>query len=202
MQASASRKTAAALTIALLAGLGAAPAFAHPGEHHAAASFALGFLHPVVGWDHLLAMLAVGLWAAQQPRRVAWLMPLAFPAMMALGALVGVQGAALPWMETGIAASVAVLGLLIAFAVRMPLAGGAAIIALFGLVHGYAHGIEAPAGGTLLGYGAGFIAATVLLHLSGLAAGMWATRPAAGGRMLRAAGAAVASAGFALLAFI
>jgi urease accessory protein len=201
MQASVSRR-AAALAIILLAGLSAAPAFAHPGDHHAGASFALGFMHPIVGWDHLLAMLAVGLWAAQQPRRVAWVMPLAFPAMMALGAYSGVQGAALPWMEAGIAASVAALGLLIAFAVRMPIAGGAAIIALFGYVHGYAHGIEAPAGETLLGYGAGFIAATALLHLAGLLAGIWVTRPAVGGRILRAAGVLVASAGFSLLAFI
>lgn len=202
MQASASRRTASAIIIALLAGLSAAPAFAHPGEHHAAASFTLGFLHPVLGWDHLLAMLAVGLWAAQQPRRVAWVMPLAFPAMMALGASAGVQGESFIWMETGIAASVAVLGLLIAFAVRMPLAGGAAIIALFGLLHGYAHGIEAPVGGTLLGYGAGFIAATVMLHLAGLLAGIRATRLASGGRALRAAGAVVATAGFSLLAVI
>jgi len=201
MQASVSRR-AAALAIILLAGLSAAPAFAHPGDHHAGASLALGFMHPILGWDHLLAMLAVGLWAAQQPKRVAWLMPLAFPAMMAVGAYSGVQGAALPWMEAGIAASVAALGLLIAFAVRMPIAGGATIIALFGYVHGYAHGIEAPAGGTLLGYGAGFIAATVLLHLVGLLAGVWATRPAVGGRVLRAAGMLVASAGFSLLAFI
>ncbi|WP_151637315.1 HupE/UreJ family protein [Noviherbaspirillum aerium] len=195
--ASAPRHSVAAITIAL----SAAPAFAHPGEHHAAASFALGFLHPVVGWDHLLAMLAVGLWAAQQPRRIAWLMPLAFPAMMALGAAAGVHGAVLPWMEIGIAASVAVLGLLIAFAVRMPMAAGAAIIGLFGLMHGYAHGIEAPAGGAMLGYGAGFIAATAILHLIGLLAGSWATRQAEG-RMLRGSGALLASAGVSLLAFI
>jgi urease accessory protein len=181
------------------AALLASPAFAHPGAHHASASFAVGLSHPFAGWDHLLAMLAVGVWAAQQKRSLALLMPLAFPLMMGLGAVLAMQFGSLHYVESGIAASVALLGLLVAFAVRMPVVAGAAIVALFGFLHGYAHGIEAPADGSMLAYGAGFIAATMMLHLAGMLSGVLA-RGAFTAGLLRAGGGVVATAGVALLA--
>lgn len=176
----------------------ASPAFAHPGAHHASASFAVGLSHPFAGWDHLLAMLAVGIWAVQQKRALALLMPLAFPLMMGLGAALAMQFGSLHYVESGIAASVALLGLLVAFAVRMPVVAGAAIVALFGFLHGYAHGIEAPVGGSIFAYGAGFIAATMMLHLAGMLSGMFA-RSAITTGLLRAGGGAIATAGVALL---
>lgn len=145
----------------------AMPAHAHPGAHHAA-DFSTGFLHPLSGWDHLLAMLAVGIWAAQQ-RKPAWSLLAVFPAAMALGALLAFGGLALPAVESGIAASVLVLGLLVAFAVRMPAAAGGALVAVFALFHGFAHGAELPPGASAAAYGAGFVLATLVLHLAGAA---------------------------------
>ncbi|RJF98919.1 urease accessory protein [Noviherbaspirillum saxi] len=175
-------------------------AIAHPGLHHADASFAAGFGHPFVGWDHLLAMLVVGIWAVQQKRLPALLMALAFPLMMAVGAAVAMYGSSFGGVETGIASSLALLGLLVAFAVRMPVGAGIAMVSVFGLMHGYAHGIEAPVGGSMLAYGAGFVLATLLLHLAGVLMGLAGRRPVAA-MLLRASGAAVAVTGVGLLAF-
>lgn len=180
----------------IVAGLAAMPALAHPGAHHAA-DFSTGILHPLTGWDHLLAMLAVGIWAAQQ-RRLAWSMLAVFPAAMVLGALLPFAGHALPAVESGIAASVLVLGLMVAFAVRLPAPAGAAMVGLFALFHGYAHGVELPAGASAAAYGSGFLIATLGLHLAG-AAGSTAMQKLQAAAV-RAAGAAVAVSGAWMLA--
>jgi len=193
------RRKIAQLSAALTA-LVSMPALAHPGMHHIA-GFASGFAHPLAGWDHLLAMLAVGLWASQQRRTMAVALPLAFPLVMVLGALAAAAGYALPAAETGIAASVLVLGLLVAFAVKMPAWGGLPVVALFAAAHGYAHGMEVPAGSALATYGAGFVVATVMLHLAGLVAGHLIQVRSAG-NAVRALGASMAAGGVYLLAAI
>lgn len=187
-------KTSTLISAALF--LAAIPAAqAHPG-HDPAAGLAGGFAHPFSGWDHLLAMLAVGFWAAQQ--RAPRLLPAAFLAAMALGALAGGWIGPVPGLEQGIAASVLVAGLLIARRVRMPAAAGAAWVGAFALIHGAAHGAEMPASAGALPYGCGFIAATALLLTAGVAAGNLAERLPA--RASRAPGWLIAAAGLALLA--
>lgn len=167
---------------------------AHPGHdgHDLTWSFGTGFGHPLSGWDHLLAMIAVGLWAFQLGGRARWLVPLAFVGTMVVGAMCGHSGLALPGIEQGIAASLFVLGLLIAFAVRLPLAAGMSVVGLFALFHGWAHGAEMPVTSSGLSYGAGFMAATVLLHLAGLGLGF---APQKQTLVARVTGGAVAAAG-------
>ena len=152
----------------VLASVAASSVFAHPGHGDslltASMSFSAGFHHPFSGLDHLLAMLAVGLWAAQNKRSALWVLPLLFPLMMLVGALLAFAGLVVPGAETGIAASVAVLGLLIAFAVRLPLSASSALVSLFALFHGYAHGTELPHGSSAAMYGLGFVLATALLR--------------------------------------
>lgn len=171
----------------------AMPAFAHEGGH-AVMSMAAGFVHPFSGVDHLLAMLAVGLWAAQSRRSTFWVLPLVFPLMMALGAVLGMTLGALPGVELGVASSVAVLGLLIAFAVRLPFAASVALVALFAMAHGYAHGTELPPGASALLYGAGFMVATAVLHLVGWIIGSQAVSRAVPGFM-RWGGSTIAAVG-------
>ncbi len=148
-------------------------AYAHPGHdgHELTWDFASGAAHPLSGWDHVLAMIAVGLWAAQLGGRCRWRVPTTFVSVMALGAILGHAGLILPGVEQGIAASIFVFGLLIAAAVRLHAATGMAIVGAFALFHGVAHGAEMPATAGGLAYGAGFIATTVLLHLVGLGLG-------------------------------
>ena len=157
------------LSLALVV-LGTAPAFAHldPGEH---GSFAAGFTHPIFGLDHVLAMVAVGLWAATVGGRAMIGVPAAFVASMVLGFVLALNGAELPFVEPAILASVVALGFLVALAVRLPLPAGMAVVAAFGLFHGYAHGGEMGAA-TALEYGAGFALATALLHLAGIGLGL------------------------------
>ncbi|HWW99611.1 HupE/UreJ family protein [Collimonas sp.] len=190
-------KTCGRLSALAIAALGIGSAFAHPG-HPDAFGFNDGFAHPFSGLDHLLAMLAVGLWAAQNKRSALWLLLLAFPLMMVAGALLAFAGVALPGVETGIAASVAVLGLLIAFAIRMPLWASATVVSVFAVFHGYAHGSELPHGASALWYGVGFVAATVLLHLSGLTIGLVARQKMAS-QAVRVGGIAIAAVGGYLL---
>jgi urease accessory protein len=146
---------------------------AHPGHdgHELTWDFTGGFAHPFSGWDHLLAMLAVGLWAAQLGGRARWLVPAAFVSVMTLGAVIGQSGATFPGVEQGIAASVFVLGLLIAAAVRLPVSAGVALVGVFAIFHGIAHGAEMPATVGGFSYGTGFIAATALLHAAGVGLG-------------------------------
>ncbi|MCG6207420.1 HupE/UreJ family protein [Rhodopseudomonas sp. HC1] len=181
----------------LAGGLAAMPglAEAHTGVHPFSANGgAAGFAHPMLGADHLLAMVAVGLWAASLGGRARWLVPASFVALMALGAALGGFGPALPAVEPMIALSVIALGVLIALAVRVPTAAAAAMVALFGLFHGAAHGAEMPAMASPLAYVAGFVAATLILHGVGLALGAVLPRT----RALKFAGGAIAAAGLAL----
>ena len=150
------------------------PAFAHVGVDHVP-SFASGFAHPLSGLDHLAAMLAVGLWASQIGGSRLWLWPLAFVSAMVLGGALGFSGVNIPAVESTIAASLVVFGLAMMFAVRAPVALGAALIAVFALVHGHAHGTEAQDAG-FAAYALGFVVATALLHALGLGLGLSATR--------------------------
>ncbi|MGN5594554.1 HupE/UreJ family protein [Stutzerimonas nitrititolerans] len=183
-----------AFAFALL--LSPALAFAHPGHDHA--GVISGITHPILGLDHLLAMLAVGLWASQQQGKARLALPLTFVATMLIGGLLGFAGIELPLMETGIAGSVLALGLLVALAVRPPLPLAAGLTALFALSHGMAHGLELPELASPWGYAVGFIAATAFLH----AAGYLVARnlPQAAAPLIRIAGAASALTGAWLLA--
>lgn len=187
--------TPARLAIFVITALSSGLALAHPGHGQLANTGLMsGFSHPFSGFDHLLAMLAVGLWAAQNKRPALWVLPLAFPLMMVAGAALALSGLALPGIETGIAASVAALGLLIAFSIKMPVAASATIVSVFALFHGYAHGSELPHGSSALLYGAGFVAATALLHAIGLSLGLYSGSKMAD-RAVRIAGAGIAAAG-------
>jgi urease accessory protein len=145
---------------------------AHPGIPGHAHGFSGGLVHPLSGLDHILAMIAVGLWAAQRGGRAIWAIPLAFVSVMALGGLLGMTGGLFPFAEVGIVASVLILGLLIAARIRLPLSESVLIVGLFALFHGYAHGMEMPAMVTGLDFGIGFLLATAALHLCGVSLGL------------------------------
>ncbi|MCC0807116.1 HupE/UreJ family protein [Methylobacterium sp. W2] len=185
------------LALSLMAG----PALAHTGQGDAS-GLTHGFLHPLTGLDHMLAMVAVGLLAAQVGGRAILLVPLSFIGMMVLGGALGAAGVALPHVETAIALSVAVLGAAVALRLTMPVAAAMALVGIFAVFHGHAHGSEMPEAASGLAYGAGFVAATALLHAAGLALGLGMGRLGEGnGRpALRVAGAAFAAAGLGLLA--
>jgi len=157
-------------TAALLLALDVTPAFAHlsPDEH---GSFMAGFTHPLFGLDHILAMVAVGLWAAMLGGRAVWIVPSAFVGMMAVGFALAMSGIGLPFVEPAILASVVVLGLVIAAAIQLPAFAGAILVGAFAVFHGYAHGTELGAANALP-YLAGFAAATVLLHAAGIGLGL------------------------------
>jgi len=146
-------------------------AAAHPdaGMSH---GFLHGFSHPFSGWDHLLAMFAVGLWAAQRGGRAVWSLPLTFVSAMIVAGAIALAGFGVPGMELGIVASVFALGVLIAVAVKVPVALAHLTVAAFALFHGAAHGAEMPAGTGGVSYAAGFAAATAALHLAGAALGV------------------------------
>lgn len=187
-------------TAAVLAA-SAAPAFAHldPVEH---GSFAAGLSHPFFGLDHILAMVAVGLWAALLGGRAAWRVPTAFVGTMMLGFAVALAGLGLPFVEPVIAASVVVIGLLALVALQVPTHVGMTMVGFFAFFHGYAHGGELGAAGAL-SFCAGFAVATALLHAAGVGTGIGLTRLAGGplGRSLtRAAGALTALGGLWLAA--
>jgi urease accessory protein len=167
---------------------------AHPGPPGHTHGFANGLLHPLTGLDHICAMLAVGLWAAQRGGRALWLVPTSFVSIMIVGGILGLGQANIPCIEQGIAASVLVLGILIAAAVRLPLWASASIVGLFALFHGYAHGAEMPKTASGLAYGIGFVLATAGLHLSGIGIGLAARRFDAT-RLIRVIGGAIAACG-------
>ena len=163
-------------------------AFAHPG--HDVSGFSAGLLHPFSGLDHLLAMFAVGLWAAQSGGRKMWLLPAAFMSMLATGAVAALNFPHLPFVETGISASVLALGLLVALSLKLPTALSITITALFGFMHGYAHGLELPSSASPATYALGFLAATATLHLCGIGTGTAARKShAALGMAIAACGA-------------
>lgn len=180
-----------------VAGLGVASvAQAHPG-HGVPGGFGSGFVHPFTGLDHILAMLAVGLWAAQQGGRARWGLPLAFVGMMVAGSLLALGGATLPAIEPMIAVSVLALGFLVSLSARVPLAAGALLVGAFGMWHGYAHGLELRGDVSAAGFIAGFALATATLHAIGLSAGtLLNTRLH---RVLRVGGAAIGVVGALLL---
>lgn len=177
--------------------LAASPAFAHV-EGALAGGFASGLTHPVMGPDHVAAMVAVGLWGAFLRAPAAWLLPVVFPMVMAFGGALGVLGVPLPAVEPGIAASAIVLGLMVALAARPPLWIAALIVAVFAVFHGHAHGTELPQAANAFAYAAGFVIATGLLHLCGIAFGLLARWPG-GVIAVRLGGAAICLAGVAFL---
>jgi urease accessory protein len=172
-----------------------APAFAHlnPAEH---GSLMAGLSHPFSGADHVLAMVAVGLWAAQIGGKAKWIVPASFVSMMAVGFLMAMNGMYLPFVEPGILASVIGLGLLVALAVKVPVPVSATVVGLFALFHGHAHGGELGAA-TPLSFALGFVIATAVLHGIGLGLGMLigSGKPI----LARALGAATAFGGMALV---
>ncbi|HYB44016.1 MAG TPA: HupE/UreJ family protein [Candidatus Methylomirabilis sp.] len=177
----------------LLVLLQAQTALAHP-QQGQAAGFLTGFQHPIAGLDHVLAMVAVGLWGAQLGAPAVWLLPVAFPMVMALGGMLGLMGVPLPGIEYGIAASAILLGAAVMLEVRPPLAVAALGVGIFAIFHGHAHGTELPAGESALLYSMGFVAATGCLHAAGIGIGTM-HRWSWGQAVLRAAGAAVAVGG-------
>lgn len=153
-----------------------------------------GFEHPISGLDHVLAMVAVGLWGAQLGMPALWLLPVTFPLVMALGGFLGLIGVPLPGGEIAIAMSAVCLGACVLAELRPPLAVAAALVGLFGLYHGHAHGAELPPGQNALLYSLGFVTATGLLHATGIAVGL-AHRWPWGRLLLRGAGGVVLAGG-------
>ena len=175
----------------------ACPAFAHSGDGFSG-GFTGGFAHPIFGPDHVIAMVAVGLWGAFLGAPAIWLLPIVFPLVMAFGGVLGILGVPLPGVETAIALSAVVLGLMVALAARPPLWVAAVLVGGFAIFHGHAHGAELPAGADAVAFSVGFVVATGLLHLAGISFGLLARWPA--GRLaVRAAGGAIAVAGVAFL---
>ena len=173
------------------------PAWAHT-EAGVPGGLLSGFLHPLSGLDHLVAMVSVGLWGAMLGAPAIWVLPIAFPLVMAVGAVLGVLGVPVPPPELMIALSAVVLGLAVACAARAPLWIAAIIVSVFAIFHGYAHGQELPEASNALAYGVGFVVATGLLHACGISAGLL-TNYRAGGYAIRLVGAGVAVLGFVFL---
>jgi urease accessory protein len=180
----------------LLLLLTAIPATAHTGDF--SGGLLGGFAHPLFGPDHVVAMVAVGLWGAFLGPPAVFTLPIVFPLVMAVGGALGIVGVPLPAAELAIAASAIVLGLMVASAARPPLWVAATIVAAFAIFHGYAHGAELPVGTDAAAYSIGFVTATGLLHLAGIALGLTVRWPA--GRMgVRGTGAVIAGAGLLFL---
>ena len=159
------------LCIAALLALYAFPAFGHTGGGALPDGLISGFLHPLTGLDHLVAMVAVGLWGARLGAPAIWVLPITFPLIMALGGLIGISGVELPLPEVVIALSAIVLGAAVSLRVRWPVTAAAALVAAFAIFHGYAHGREMPEAASPEGFAIGFVTATGLLHLAGILIG-------------------------------
>jgi urease accessory protein len=168
-------------------------ALAHP-QKGEAVGFLTGFRHPISGMDHVLAMIAVGLWGAQLGAPAIWVLPVAFPMVMAFGGMLGLMGVPLPGVEYGIALSAILLGAAVLFEFRPPLGVAAALVGFFAIFHGHAHGTELPPGQSALLYSIGFVMATGLLHALGIGIGT-VHRWGWGQKFLRLAGALVAVGG-------
>ncbi|WP_425287411.1 HupE/UreJ family protein [Paramesorhizobium deserti] len=175
-------------------------AWAHAGTG-AAADFSHGFLHPLTGADHMLAMIAVGILAYQIGGRALWFVPLSFLLFMVVGGTLGATGVDMPHVELGIALSVVILGAAIAFGIAAPLLVTMAIVGIFAVFHGHAHGAEMPASTSALGYALGFVSSTALLHLAGIGIGMLIGRIGARHEpaLVRAAGGLMTVAGLGVL---
>ena len=173
------------------------PAFAHS-ENGVAIDFWGGFTHPIFGPDHVIAMVAVGLWGAFLGAPAIWLLPVVFPLVMAVGGAAGVVGVPLPGVETGIAVSAIMLGGMVAFAARPPLWIAAVLVGAFAIFHGHAHGAELPIGADAVAFSMGFVVATGMLHVAGIAFGGLSHWPA--GRVaVRGAGGVISLLGLAYL---
>lgn len=182
------------LLVALIAlAITPAPALAHEGTG-LVGGFVSGFRHPLVGLDHLLAMVSVGIWGAFLGRPLVIALPILFPGAMVVGAGIAMAGVSFPPVEYGIALSVVILGLMILFAVRASLLMAGGVVALFALCHGYAHGTELPAAADPIGYSMGFVLCTGLLHVAGISLGL--LKAVSNGTMvLRAGGGLIAVGG-------
>ena len=167
-------------------------------ESGSVGGFLSGFHHPLTGLDHIVAMVAVGLWGAYLGAPAMWLLPVIFPVVMAFGGALGVLGVPLPGVEIGIALSGILLGLAVALAARPPLWVAGIIVGFFAIFHGHAHGAEMPNAANAMTYAVGFVIATGLLHLSGIAFGLLVRWPW-GRIVVRTGGAAIAGIGFAFL---
>ena len=189
-----------ALLTAATAILTPAVAFAHTGVG-ATSGFVHGFGHPISGLDHILAMLMVGVFAWQLGGRALWLVPTTFVAVMGVAGALGIAGIGIPFVEIGIALSVAVLGAIVAFNVKAPVAAAMGLVGLFALFHGHAHGAEIPEDAGGVTYAAGFMIATVLLHLAGIGSGflIGGTGDRYGSFLVRVAGGFATVAGMVLL---
>jgi urease accessory protein len=187
------RYIAARALFVSVATLASGPASAHAGTG-LAGGFSMGFAHPLTGFDHLLAMISVGLWGAVLGRPLTYALPVVFPIVMVLGAVLGMLAIPIPSIELGIALSVVILGACIALAVRAPVWAAAAVVGTFALFHGYAHGRELPSAADPLGYSAGFVLATGLLHVFGICVGFVNERPG-GAAVTRGIGGLIGAAG-------
>jgi urease accessory protein len=187
------RNPAAVATLLFLT----SPVLAHEGEG-VGGGLASGFMHPLLGPDHGVAMVAVGLWGAFLGQPAIWLLPVIFPLVMAFGGALGVAGVPIPFVETGIALSAVALGLMVCLAAKPPLWVAAVLVGVFAIFHGHAHGTELPHAASPLAYSIGFVVATGLLHLCGIGIGTlshWER----GRLVVRAAGGLIALVGVAFL---
>lgn len=169
-------------------------AIAHVGQGDISGGFISGFEHPIGGLDHVVAMVAVGIWGAQLGAPAIWLLPITFPLVMAFGGALGALGVPIPGVEVGIALSAIVLGATVLFAARPPLSIAIALVGVFAICHGYAHGAELPASADPIAYSLGFVLATGSLHATGILLGV-ARRWPFGERLLRGGGALIAGCG-------
>ncbi len=179
--------------------LAAAPVQAH--TEGISGGFTSGLAHPMLGWDHVTAMVAVGLWGAFLGRPAIFVLPVVFPLIMAFGGALGIMGLPLPGVEIGIASSAVVLGALILLAATPPLWLAAVIVGAFAIFHGYAHGTELPAATSAFAYAAGFVIGTGLLHLVGIAFGLFVRWPV-GQYAVRASGGVISLIGLIFLSRI
>jgi urease accessory protein len=169
-------------------------AWAHVGQGDVGGGFVAGIEHPIFGLDHVVAMVAVGIWGAQLGQPAIWVLPVTFPLVMSLGGILGGLGVPLPGIEIGIALSALVLGCMIALAARPPLWMAAVLVGMFAIFHGYAHGAELPDSANALSFAAGFVVATGTLHALGILIGV-ANNWRWGGQFLRGIGGAIAACG-------
>ena len=195
-----SARTTLRAALAITASLLPTAAWAHTG-HGATVGFVQGFVHPVSGLDHVLAMVAVGLFAANLGGRALWAVPLSFVSVMALGGALGAAGIAVPFVEAGVAISVIVLGLAVAVQWKWPVAAAMGLVGIFAIFHGHAHGAEMPVDASGLEYGLGFMLATAVLHGIGNGFGLGIARfgRAHSPRVTQFGGAVLAVAGLGIL---
>ena len=186
------------LLVAIAALVLAQPAFAHE-QVGVGGGLVRGLLHPLTGIDHLIAMVAVGIWGAQLGAPAIWVLPITFPIVMAVGSVLGVLRIPLPVPEVVIALSALILGAAVAMRLRLPFAAAAVVVAVFAVFHGHAHGAELPGSADPLAYGVGFVVATGLLHLCGIMIGTL-TRWPAGERLIQGLGVVIAVLGCYFLA--